>query len=112
MPFISDPIKPEGPLEKEDPKLKKGERVKTQNEAPGYKVQAIRKVYEPFVHVALENPKTTLLIGLFAVLSALPLVPRLGSEFMPPLDEGDVLYMPTTFPGISIEEALELVLEE
>lgn len=67
--------------------------------------RAIRAVYAPFVHVALENPRTTLLIGAFAVLSAVPLVPRLGSEFMPPLDEGDLLYMPTTFPGISIEEA-------
>jgi Cu(I)/Ag(I) efflux system membrane protein CusA/SilA len=65
----------------------------------------IRRFYEPFVHVALHNPRTTVLIGLFAVLSALPLVPRLGSEFMPQLDEGDILYMPTTFPGISIEEA-------
>ncbi len=65
----------------------------------------IRRLYEPFVHVALHNPGTTVLIGLLAVLSAVPLVPRLGSEFMPPLDEGDLLYMPTTFPGISIEEA-------
>ncbi len=65
----------------------------------------IRSVYEPFVHVALHNPKTTLLIGLMAVLSALPIAQRLGSEFMPPLDEGDILYMPTTFPNISIEEA-------
>ena len=67
--------------------------------------RAIRHVYEPFVHVALRNPKTTVLIGLFAILAAIPLLPRLGSEFMPPLDEGDVLYMPTTLPGISIEEA-------
>jgi Cu(I)/Ag(I) efflux system membrane protein CusA/SilA len=67
--------------------------------------RVIRKVYEPFVHVALRNPKTTVLLGVFALLSAVPLVPRLGSEFMPPLDEGDILYMPTTFPGISIEEA-------
>ncbi|MBC7173871.1 MAG: efflux RND transporter permease subunit, partial [Polyangiaceae bacterium] len=50
----------------------------------------IRRFYEPFVHVALTNPRTTVLIGLFAVLSALPLIPRLGSEFMPPLDEGDI----------------------
>ena len=69
--------------------------------------RAIRRVYEPFVHVALKNPRTTLLIGVFAVISALPLVPRLGSEFMPPLDEGDLLYMPTTLPGVSIEEARE-----
>ena len=46
VPYISDPIKPEGPLEKEDPKLKKDERVKTQSEAPGYKVQAIREVFD------------------------------------------------------------------
>lgn len=67
----------------------------------------IRRVYEPFVHVALYNPKTTVLIGVMAVLSAAPLVGRLGSEFMPPLDEGDILYMPTTFPNIAIEEARE-----
>jgi copper/silver efflux system protein len=65
----------------------------------------IRSVYEPFVHVALHRPKTTVLIGLLAVVSALPVVPRLGTEFMPPLDEGDLLYMPTTLPTISIEEA-------
>ncbi len=67
--------------------------------------RAIRAVYEPFVHAALRNPGTTVMIGLMAVLSALPLAARLGSEFMPPLDEGDILYMPTTLPGISIEEA-------
>jgi copper/silver efflux system protein len=67
--------------------------------------RAIRRIYEPFVHVALHNPKTTVLIGVMAVVSALPVAQRLGSEFMPPLDEGDLLYMPTTFPNISIEEA-------
>ena len=65
----------------------------------------VRAFYEPFVHVALQRPKTTLLIGAFAALSTLPLLPRLGSEFMPPLDEGDLLYMPTTLPNISIERA-------
>ena len=67
--------------------------------------RAIRRVYEPFVHVALHNPKTTVLIGVMALVSALPIAQRLGSEFMPPLDEGDLLYMPTTFPNLSIEEA-------
>lgn len=67
--------------------------------------RAIRAVYEPFVYVALRRPRTTLAIGLFAVLSAIPVWLRLGSEFMPALNEGDILYMPTTFPGISIEEA-------
>jgi Cu(I)/Ag(I) efflux system membrane protein CusA/SilA len=67
--------------------------------------RAIRRVYEPFVYIALRRPLTTLGIGLFAVLSAVPLFLKLGSEFMPPLNEGDVLYMPTTLPNISIEEA-------
>src|SRR5512137_480086 len=67
--------------------------------------RAIIRVYRPFVFVALRWPKTTVAIGLLAILSAVPLAMRLGSEFMPPLNEGDILYMPTTFPNISIEEA-------
>ena len=67
--------------------------------------KAIIRVYKPFVFVALRWPKTTVALGLLAILSAVPLAIRLGSEFMPPLNEGDVLFMPTTFPGISIEEA-------
>jgi Cu(I)/Ag(I) efflux system membrane protein CusA/SilA len=67
--------------------------------------RAIVSVYRPFVWVALRNPRSTVAIGLFAVLSAVPLATKLGHEFMPPLNEGDVLYMPITFPNISIEEA-------
>lgn len=62
-------------------------------------------LYRPFVYVALHNPKTTLLLAAAALASAIPLGLRLGSEFMPPLNEGSLLYMPTTMPGISIEEA-------
>jgi copper/silver efflux system protein len=65
----------------------------------------VRAAYEPFVWIALRRPITTLAIGAFAVLSTIPILLRLGSEFMPPLNEGDILYMPTTLPGISIEEA-------
>ena len=67
--------------------------------------RAMIRVYRPFAWVALKNPKTTIAIGLAAVLSAVPMAMRLGHEFMPPLNEGDLLYMPTTFPNISIEEA-------
>mgnify|MGYP001290610358 CR=1 FL=1 len=63
------------------------------------------KVYKPFVYVALRNPKTTIAIGLMAILATIPMFPKIGSEFMPPLNEGDILYMPTTFPNISIEQA-------
>jgi Cu(I)/Ag(I) efflux system membrane protein CusA/SilA len=65
----------------------------------------IIRIYKPFVFVALRRPKSTIAMGLLALLSAVPLAWRLGSEFMPPLNEGDLLYMPTTFPGLSIEEA-------
>lgn len=67
--------------------------------------RALIRVYQPFVYVALRNPKSTMAMGVLAVLSVLPLLPGLGSEFMPPLDEGDLLYMPSTLPGISAEEA-------
>ncbi len=67
--------------------------------------RAIIAVYQPFVFVALRKPKSTIAIGLFALASAVPLYLKLGHEFMPPLDEGDLLYMPITMPNVSIEEA-------
>ena len=71
--------------------------------------RAVIAVYRPFAWVALKNPKTTIAIGLAALLSAVPMALHLGHEFMPPLNEGDILYMPTTFPNISIEEAKRYV---
>ncbi len=71
--------------------------------------RAMISVYRPFAWVALKNPKTTIAIGLAAVLATVPMAMRLGNEFMPPLNEGDMLYMPTTFPNISIEEAKRYV---
>jgi Cu(I)/Ag(I) efflux system membrane protein CusA/SilA len=67
--------------------------------------RAIISLYRPFVYVALRRPITTVLIGVLALLSAIPPLLRLGQEFMPPLNEGDILYMPTTLPNLSIEEA-------
>jgi Cu(I)/Ag(I) efflux system membrane protein CusA/SilA len=65
----------------------------------------IKRLYEPFVWVAMRKPKSTVAMGALALISAVPVGLRLGSEFMPPLNEGDILYMPITFPNISIEEA-------
>ncbi len=78
-------------------------RVRPEHEHPVSR--ALIAAYRPFAWVALKNPRTTIAIGLAALLSAAPLAMRLGHEFMPPLNEGDLLYMPTTFPNISIEEA-------
>ena len=67
----------------------------------------IIRLYQPFVYVALRRPVSTIAIGVLAVISAVPIAMRLGHEFMPPLNEGDLLYMPITFPNLSIEEAKE-----
>jgi Cu(I)/Ag(I) efflux system membrane protein CusA/SilA len=62
-------------------------------------------VYNPFVHLALRFPKTVLFLSLAALAATAPAFMRLGSEFMPPLYEGSLLYMPTGLPGMSITEA-------
>lgn len=64
--------------------------------------------YKPFVHLALKFPKTIVLLAL-AVL-AITILPfrHLGSEFMPPLYEGSLLYMPTGLPGQSIDQTIEV----
>ncbi|MFQ5663969.1 MAG: efflux RND transporter permease subunit [Terriglobia bacterium] len=66
-------------------------------------------IYRPFVHLALRFPKTVLLLALIAVVVTVPAFTRLGSEFMPPLYEGSLLYMPTGLPGMSITEAQRLL---
>jgi len=69
--------------------------------------------YQPFVHLVLKHRKTTLFLALLAMASAVPVLMRLGSEFMPPLYEGSLLYMPTGLPGQSITQtALATQLED
>ena len=65
--------------------------------------------YKPLLLRALAHRRNTFLIALLCLLSIAWPLSRLGSEFMPPLNEGDLLYMPTTVPGISIDEAENLL---
>ncbi|MGB5441353.1 MAG: efflux RND transporter permease subunit [Gammaproteobacteria bacterium] len=65
--------------------------------------------YRPFIHQLMKAPKIVLGIALLLVVAGLWPMSQLGSEFMPELDEGDLLYMPSTFPGISIGKAQELL---
>jgi len=66
-------------------------------------------LYRPMLDIVLRFPKATIAFAaLFFVASLWPLQ-HLGSEFMPPLDEGDLLYMPTAFPGLSAGKAAELL---
>ena len=68
--------------------------------------------YNPLVRLALRFRKSTLVLALLIMASIAPLYNLLGSEFMPPLDEGTLLYMPTTLPGVSITEAKKLMHEQ
>lgn len=67
------------------------------------------RLYEPLLDKVLAWPKATLAIALLLLLATAWPLSRLGSEFMPPLDEGDLLYMPSTLPGISAREAGRLL---
>jgi Cu(I)/Ag(I) efflux system membrane protein CusA/SilA len=65
--------------------------------------------YKPLLAHVLRHPKATLSVAVLIVLLTLWPLSRLGSEFMPPLDEGDLLYMPTALPGLSVSKASELL---
>ncbi len=71
-----------------------------------------QSIYLPLLKLCLRFPKTTVLINLIFLGAALPLAFKLGSQFMPPLFEGAVLYMPTALPGISIGQATQLMQEQ
>jgi len=65
--------------------------------------------YRPFINSVLKAPKTVLAIALALVIIGFWPVSHIGSEFMPDLDEGDLMYMPTTFPGVSVGKAQEIL---
>jgi len=69
----------------------------------------LMRVYRPALEVVLRFPKTTLAVAAAVLaLTAFPVL-RLGGEFMPPLDEGDLLYMPSALPGLPVSKATELL---
>lgn len=71
--------------------------------------RALTSLYRPVLEGVLRFPKATLAVAaLLLVLTAIP-VSRLGGEFLPPLDEGDLLYMPSALPGLSASKAAELL---
>ena len=66
-------------------------------------------VYKPIINTVLSAPKLIVLLALVFTASGIWPLMQIGSEFMPELDEGDLLYMPSTFPGISVGKARELL---
>ena len=66
-------------------------------------------VYEPACRFVLDHPRATVGAAILLLASTVPAYLRLGHEFMPPLNEGTLLYMPTTLPGISVTEAARVL---
>jgi Cu(I)/Ag(I) efflux system membrane protein CusA/SilA len=71
--------------------------------------RAAMAVYRPFLEIALRAPRAVVAAATVLVLATLWPASRLGTEFMPELDEGDLLYMPTTLPGLSTDAARSLL---
>ncbi|WP_305402474.1 efflux RND transporter permease subunit [Photobacterium leiognathi] len=71
--------------------------------------KALIALYRPMLNISLRFPKTIIAIAIVLMASSYYPITKLGSEFIPPLDEGDLMYMPTTYPGISIGKARELL---
>ena len=64
-------------------------------------------IYRPAIKGILAFPKMTMVAAVIVTAIGFWPVTKIGSEFIPPLDEGDLMYMPTTYPGISIGKARE-----
>lgn len=69
----------------------------------------LERVYTPIIRACLKYRKTTLGVNIIALLISIPLLFSLGREFMPPLDEGSILFMPTTLPDVSNTEVKRIL---
>ena len=71
--------------------------------------RGLERIYTPIIRLCIKWRKTTIAVNLLALLISIPLVMGLGREFMPPLDEGSLLFMPVTLPDVSNSEAKRLL---
>src|SRR5258705_12807118 len=71
--------------------------------------RGMERIYEPIIRTCIRWRKTTIAVNLIALLISLPLVMSLGREFMPPLDEGSILFMPVTLPDVSNSEVKRIL---
>lgn len=71
--------------------------------------RVLEKIYEPIIRACMKWRKTTIGINILALAVSVPLLMSLGSEFMPPLDEQSILFMPVTLPDVSNEEAKRIL---
>jgi len=82
-------------------------KIRPENKHPLSRI--LIRAYRPVIQFVLKHRVATILVAVLIVLVTFFPFSRLGSEFMPPLNEGDLLYMPTTLPGISVTKAKELL---
>lgn len=75
-------------------------------------MRVIRRFYQPLLEKALRNRLITVALALLFFIGAMVATTGIGSEFMPPLNEGDLLYMPVTDPGISLDEATRILSKQ
>ncbi len=71
--------------------------------------RVLASLYRPAINATLKHPRTILAVACVALVTTAWPAMRLGSEFMPQMDEGDLLYMPTALPGLSVSKASELL---
>ncbi len=77
-------------------------KFRTENKNPITRV--LNNLYAPVIHWVLKNRRTTIALNVAALLITIPMIMHIGSEFMPPLDEGSLLFMPVTLPSASLTE--------
>ena len=85
----------------------KGRKLKPESANPI--TRTLERIYTPILKLCLKWRKTTIVINLIALAVGILMMTRLGSEFMPPLDEGSLLFMPVTLPDVSNSEAKRLL---
>jgi Cu(I)/Ag(I) efflux system membrane protein CusA/SilA len=69
----------------------------------------LERIYEPVIRACIKWRKTTIAINLIALIISIPMLLSLGREFMPPLDEGSILFMPVTLPDVSNSEVKRIL---
>src|SRR6478609_739782 len=84
-------------------------RGKFRDEKQNPITRTLEKIYEPIIRVCMKWRKTTIGINILALVISIPLLLSLGSEFMPPLDEQSILFMPVTLPDISNSEVKRIL---
>ncbi len=74
--------------------------------------RVLHRFYEPLVELVIDHPRKVIVGAACFVLATIPIVFKIPSEFMPPLNEGTILYMPTAVPGMSLDSAIQTMQKQ